>query len=102
MLLLRALRLCAILSLNWFIFAYNPAGLKTLGPAVQYLAGEMAVEAGMVLPLRAAHNTVRLRFDVEEAEYLNLTKADTSFPPRQFAMLADARRNEVRATLQPP
>lgn len=55
----------------------------------------------MVLPLRAAHNTVRLRFDVEEAEYLNLTKADGSFPPRQFAMLADARRNEVRATLQP-
>lgn len=71
------------------------AGLQTLGPAVQYLPGEMAVESGMVLPLRAAHNTVRLRFDVEAAEYLNLAKADAAFPPRQFAMLADATRNEV-------
>ena len=32
---------------------------------MQYLAGELAVEAGMVLPLRAAHNTVAMRFDVE-------------------------------------
>jgi hypothetical protein len=116
-----------------------------LQPAVQYLAGELAVEAGMVLPLRAAHNTVAMRFDIEvcgtprdraynalpvsarmssagrgrpsatglesqmhtqqwlvlprrmvqEAEYLNLAKPDASFPPRQFAMLADTARNEV-------
>lgn len=32
---------------------------------MQYLAGELAVEAGMVLPLRAAHNTVAMRFDIE-------------------------------------
>jgi hypothetical protein len=32
---------------------------------VQYLAGELAVEAGMVLPLRAAHNTMAMRFDIE-------------------------------------
>jgi type III protein arginine methyltransferase len=41
------------------------SGLKTLQPAVQYLAGELAVEAGMVMPLRAAHNTVAMRFDIE-------------------------------------
>lgn len=32
---------------------------------MQYLAGELAVEAGMLLPLRAAHNTVAMRFDIE-------------------------------------
>ena len=72
------------------------AGLKTLAPAVQYLAGELAVERGTVLPLRAAHNTVAMRWDVEEADYLNLAKPDAAFPPHQFAMLADSRRNEVR------
>jgi type III protein arginine methyltransferase len=44
------------------------SGLRTLQPAVQYLAGELAVEAGMVLPLRAAHNTVAMRFDIEVPE----------------------------------
>lgn len=32
---------------------------------------------------------------LQEAEYLNLAKPDASFPPRQFAMLADSTRNEV-------
>jgi protein arginine N-methyltransferase 7 len=50
-----------------------------------------------VLPLLAVHNTVRLRFDIEEAEYLHLAKTDASFPMAHFAMLADTARNEVRA-----
>ena len=72
------------------------AGLKTLGPAVQYLPGEVRVEAGHMLPLLATHNTVRLRFDLEAAEYLHLARPDASFPPLHFAMLADERRNGVR------
>ena len=72
------------------------AGLRTLGPAVQYLPGEVRVEAGQTLPLLVTHNTVRLRFDLEAAEYLHLTRPDASFPPVQFAMLADERRNQVR------
>ena len=75
------------------------AGLKTLGPAVQYLPGELRVEAGQTLPLLATHNTVRLRFDLEAAEYLHLARADASFPPVQFAMLADRKRNEARNML---
>ena len=35
------------------------AGLKTLGPALQYIAGELPVGTGEVLPLLATHNTVR-------------------------------------------
>ncbi len=72
------------------------AGLKTLGPAVQYLPGELRVEAGQTLPLLATHNTVRLRFDLEAAEYLHLARPDASFPPVQFAMLADQKRNQAR------
>ena len=76
-------------------------------PAVQYLAGELKVEAGEVLPVLATHNTVRLRFDVEAAEYLHLAKPDAAFPAAHFAMLADVHRNDVSATLscahmQPP
>ena len=78
-------------SLTWL-----RAGLRTLGPAVQYLPGELRVEAGQVLPLLASHNTVRMRFDLEAAEYLNLARPDASFPPVQFAMLADDARNLVR------
>ena len=48
-----------------------------------------------MLPLLATHNTVRMRFDVEAAEYLNLARTDASFPPVQFAMLADDARNQV-------
>ena len=72
------------------------AGLKALGPAVQYLAGQLSVEAGMLLPVLAMHNTVRMHFDIKEAEYLHLTKTDAAFPAEQFSMLADAARNEVR------
>lgn len=69
--------------------------MKTLCPAVQYLAGEISVEAGNVLPLLATHNTVRMRFYVEETEYLHLAKPDAAFPALHFSMLADAKRNEV-------
>lgn len=69
--------------------------MQSLGPAVQYLAGELSVEQGMGLPLVASHNTVRMRFDIEEAEYLHLAKPDAAFPALHFAMLADHARNEV-------
>ena len=65
-------------------------------PAVQYLAGELRVEAGQVLPVLATHNTVRLRFDIEEAEYLHLAKPDAAFPANHFSMLADTHRNQAR------
>lgn len=59
------------------------AGLRTLRPALQYLAGELPVDEGQVMPLLASHNTVRLRFDIETADYLHLHKADASFPHNQ-------------------
>ncbi len=62
---------------------------------MQYLPGEVRVEVGQTLPLLATHNTVRFRFDLEAAEYLHLARPDASFPPVQFAMLADERRNQV-------
>ena len=67
-------------------------------PALQYLAGELRVERGDVLPLLATHNTVRMRFDIEEAEYLHLAKTDAAFPVQHFSMLADTARNEVIMT----
>jgi len=66
-----------------------------LQPAVQYLAGEMTVRQGSVLPLLASHNTVRMRFDIEEADYVHLYKCDASFPQRHFSMLADHSRAEA-------
>lgn len=36
-----------------------PPGLRCLQPALQYIAGELAVHEGDVLPLVASHNTVR-------------------------------------------
>lgn len=54
-----------------------------------------------VLPLLATHNTVRMRFDVEAAEYLNLARTDASFPPVHFAMLADDARNQVSTCWEP-
>ena len=63
---------------------------------MQYLPGELRVEARQTLPLLATHNTVRLRFDLEAAEYLHLARPDASFPPVHFAMLADQKRNEAR------
>ena len=71
----------------------RPRGMQ---PALQYLAGEMKVESGAVLPLLATHNTVRMRFDIEEAEYLNLGSSDATFPVQHFSMLADTARNEVK------
>ncbi len=65
---------------------------------MQYLAGELPVAAGEVLPLRCAHNTVRLRFDLEAAEFTHLAKPDAAFPAVHFSMLADTRRNEARGT----
>lgn len=65
-------------------------------PALQYMAGELRVEHGDMLPLLATHNTVRMRFDLEEAEYLNFCSADATFPAQHFSMLADKARNEVR------
>ena len=62
---------------------------------VQYLAGEMSVEQGIVMPLLASHNTVRMRFDVENTEYLYLAKPDATFPALHFSMLADHKRNKV-------
>ena len=107
-------------------------GLRSLGPALQYLAGELPVEPGLVLPMVgrglglsgervrtasahrqltprscalpapsqvASHNTVRMRFDIESADYLHLHKPDASFPHRHYSMLADVGRCEVRAKL---
>jgi hypothetical protein len=78
------------------------AGLQTLRPAVQFLAGEMRVDEGTVLPILATHNTVRMRFDMEQADYLFLAKADAAFPQNQFCMLADTKRNEVCGTMGAP
>ena len=50
------------------------AGLKTLRPAVQYLSGILPVEEGDVAPLTCMHNTVRVRFDLDEAEYVSLAR----------------------------
>ena len=67
-------------------------GMTSLRPALQYLPGELAVEAGRTAALRCSHNTVRLHFMLDEAEYTHLAKPDASFPPHQLAMLADAPR----------
>jgi protein arginine N-methyltransferase 7 len=71
------------------------SAVKTLQPALQYLPGELAVEAGMVLGLRCSHNTVRMRFDLEREEYVHLYKEDASFPRYQFSILADAARADA-------
>lgn len=64
-------------------------GLKSSGPAVQYLAGELPVEGGAVIPLQASHNTVGMRFDIKEADYIHLVKTDASFPLQVFCSLKD-------------
>ena len=81
---------------NVFMGYECDAGMTSLGPAVQYLAGEMLVDQGSVMPLLASHNTVRMRFDIEQAEYLHLAKPDATFPAMHFSMLADQSRNHVR------
>lgn len=66
------------------------AGRKRyLQPALQYIAGELRVGPGHIMPVIASHNTVGMRFDIETAEYLHLMKPDASFPHRHFNMLAD-------------
>ncbi|KAL4451864.1 hypothetical protein ABPG75_007526 [Micractinium tetrahymenae] len=67
-------------------------GLRSLQPALQYIAGELPVDVGQVLPMVASHNTVRMQFDVESVDYLHLHKHDASFPQHHFAMLADEGR----------
>ena len=71
------------------------SGMCSLQPALQYLPGELAVEAGTVLGLRCSHNTVRMRFDLEREEYLHLYKTDASFSRQHFSMLADGGRAEA-------
>ncbi|KAK3246570.1 hypothetical protein CYMTET_43896 [Cymbomonas tetramitiformis] len=71
------------------------SGIRWLRPALQYLPGEIHVEEGTVLPITCAHNTVRLNFFVEKAEYMHLSKADASFPRYHFNILADSVRNEA-------
>ena len=39
---------------------------------------------------------VRMRFDIETADYLHLMKPEASFPPFHFSMLADTAKYEVR------
>ena len=68
---------------------------KSLRPAIQYLKGQIRVEDGDVMPLVAMHNTVRMSFDVEDAEYVSLARADASFPMDQFSFLNDVHRNEA-------
>lgn len=67
-----------------------------MGPAAQYLAGELSVDTGLVIPLQASHNTVGMRFDVSEADYLHLAKRDASFPLNHLHHLADVHRHQVR------
>jgi hypothetical protein len=43
--------------------------LASLQPALQYLAGPLPVQSGMVIPLLTSHNTIRLSFDIEEGMY---------------------------------
>jgi type III protein arginine methyltransferase len=64
-------------------------GQRYLQPALQYIAGELRVDPGHIMPVIASHNTVGMRFDIETAEYLHLMKADASFPHRHFNMLAN-------------
>eukprot|EP00210_Caulerpa_lentillifera_P006726 g6428.t1 len=60
---------------------------SSLHPSIQFMAGELEVKEGTVYPLVCSHNTIRFRFDIEEAEYLHLTKADLSFPLSSFCFL---------------
>jgi protein arginine N-methyltransferase 7 len=71
------------------------AGLKSLRPAVQFLKGQMLVNEEDVIPLVAMHNTVRIRFDIQDAEYVCLSRPDASFPQNQFSFLNDVGRNEA-------
>ena len=58
------------------------------------------MEQGAVLPLLASHNTVHLRFDLEEADYLHLAKPDAAFPLQHFALATDAVKHQVPCQLR--
>ncbi|KFM29158.1 Protein arginine N-methyltransferase 7 [Auxenochlorella protothecoides] len=73
------------------------AGLRCLGPGLQYLQGAIEVLQGDTHPLLATHNTVRMRFDVEDAAYAATARRDAAFPPRHLAMLADGGKYEAYA-----
>lgn len=74
------------------VFSEPPKGRRFLQPALQYLAGELQVEGGSILPVMATHNTVGMRFDIESADYIHLYKPDASFPCHHFNMIADQTR----------
>ena len=56
-----------------------------LGPALQHLPGEARVHLGEVLPLRCSHNTVRMRFDLDSADFIRACKAIYTFPEALLA-----------------
>ena len=55
----------------------------------------MSVETGAVIPLQASHNTVTMRFDIKEADYIHLAKPDASFPRQHFSSLRDSVKLQV-------
>ena len=65
-----------------------------LQPSVQYLAGELRVSKDTTMQILASHNTVRMQFDIESADYIHLMKRDSSFPHNQYEMLSDSSRIE--------
>ncbi len=64
-------------------------------PSCSASSWQISVDAETILPVVASHNTIRLSFTVEAAEYLRLHKASPSIPVHHFSMLADSTRNEV-------
>ncbi|MEW5319762.1 MAG: hypothetical protein WDW38_010893 [Sanguina aurantia] len=99
----------AVLARSFALPGAPPAGTEqdswevcqTLQPAYHPIAGRLKVQAGTMLPLLACHNTARMTFEIEEAEYEALTVSDPTFPPHTFAMLADnSRVDAYQAALQ--
>ncbi|KAI8104703.1 hypothetical protein M9434_003256 [Picochlorum sp. BPE23] len=70
----------------------NSLESESLQPGIQYLAGELSVAKDTIIPILATHNTVRMQFDIESADYISLTKRDASFPHEHFGMLRDESR----------
>ena len=68
------------------------SGVTSLHASVHYLQGELPIKAGEAWPLRCSHNTVRLHFTVDEADYIRIYKPDPTFPVAQFGMVADESR----------
>eukprot|EP00775_Hariotina_reticulata_P007705 gene7705-7904_t len=61
-------------------------------PGVCWLEGCVAVAARDTYPLVACHNTVRLSFGLQEADYQELFSPEPSFPHAHFAMVTDHKR----------